>query len=129
MLSYVMVLLIAGVVGLAVYVLVLRLGVERPPTDIGETTDPSGMSSGSVSGAPATSPAAPFAAPSEHRPERRAMPEGSYVPVSPASPSWHTRLGGVMGLVIAVTGAALGIAAGLYLVGHFVAHLLHSSSP
>ena len=68
-------------------------------------------------------------APSESRPERRAAPEGSYVPVSPASPSWHTRLGGVMGLVIAVTGAALGIAAGLYLVGHFLAHLLHSASP
>jgi hypothetical protein len=103
MLSYVMVLVVAGVVGVAVYLIVLRLGAGGgSPTDVGEWT---------ATGAEPSS-----------RP-----PEGSYVPVSPSSPSWHSRVGGVMGLVIAVTVAAVGIAFGLYLFGHMVAHLLHSS--
>ena len=122
MLSYIMVLLVAVVVGLAVYVLVLRLGMQRPPTDVGEAAAPSTTQFAPQSETrPETG--------SQTRPERRMAPEGAYVPVSPASPSWHSRLGGVMGLVIAVTGAALGIAAGLYLVGHLVARLLHSAAP
>jgi hypothetical protein len=110
MLSYVMVLLIALAVGAAVYVLVLRLGADSgPPTDVGEW---------SSAPSPPTAPA-----------ESRAVPEGNYVPVAPSTPSWHSRLGGVMGLVIAVTAAALGIAAGLYLIGHVVAHLIQSAGP
>jgi hypothetical protein len=103
MLSYIMVLLIAVAVGIAVYLVVLRVGpTDRPPTDVGEWRE------------------AP-------QPPQPAQPEGSYVPVAPSSPSWHSRLGGVMGLVIAVAVAALGIAFGLYLVGHMVAHLVHSA--
>jgi hypothetical protein len=102
MLSYIMVLLIAVGVGIAVYLVVLRLGAnDGPPADVGEWRE--------------TAPPPP------------AQPEGSYVPVAPSSPSWHSRVGGVMGLVIAVTVAALGIAFGLYLVGHMVAHLVHSA--
>ncbi len=102
MLSYIMVLLIAAVVGIAVYLVVIRLGSgSAPPTDVGEWRE-----------------AAPPPPPAQG---------GSYVPVAPSSPSWHSRVGGVMGLVIAVTVAALGIAFGLYLVGHMLAHLLHSA--
>jgi hypothetical protein len=101
MLSYIMVLLIAAVVGIAVYLAVLRLGADSGPTDVGEWR--------------------------EAAPPPPSAPEGSYVPVAPSSPSWHSRVGGVMGLVIAVTVAALGIAFGLYLVGHMVAHLVHSA--
>jgi len=122
MLSYVMVLLIAGVVGLAVYLLVLRLGMDQgSPANTGEAAPTPGL------GEPPTAPSAP--PPLYTQPERRASREEAYLPLAPAGPSWHSRLGGVMGLVIAVIGAALGIAAGLYLVGHVVARLLHSAAP
>jgi hypothetical protein len=107
MLGYIMVLLIAAVVGIAVYLMVLRLGVDSgPPAEVGAPSD--------VGEWRETAPPPP------------AQPEGSFVPVAPSSPSWHSRVGGVMGLVIAVTVAALGIAFGLYLAGHMVAHLVHS---
>jgi len=106
MLGYVAVLLIAALVGVAVYLVVLRLGVRGgPPADVGEWEGGAGGSS-----------AAP-----------PAMQPGSYVPVTPSEPSWHSRMGGVMGLVIAVTIAALGIAFALYLVGHALVHLIHSA--
>jgi len=85
---------------------VLRVGVRGgPPADAGEWQ---GGTAGA--GGPPT-----------------AMQPGSYVPVTPSEPSWHSRMGGVMGLVIAVTIAALGIAFALYMVGQTIVHLIHSA--
>jgi hypothetical protein len=50
-------------------------------------------------------------------------PEG-YIRVAPGAPSWHTRLGGAMGLVIAVAVGAVALALSLWALGTFVARML-----
>ena len=49
-------------------------------------------------------------------------PEG-YIPVSSGAPSWHTRLGGAMGLVIAVAVGAIALAFSLWALMSFIARL------
>ena len=53
--------------------------------------------------------------------ERR-VPEG-YIPVSPGSPSWNSRLGGAMGLVIAVAVGAIALALSLWALVSVIARL------
>ncbi|CAN5721181.1 hypothetical protein BH18ACT17_BH18ACT17_06870 [soil metagenome] len=54
--------------------------------------------------------------------ERREAPEG-YIQVSPGSPSWNSRLGGAMGLVIAVAVGAIALALSLWALVSVVARL------
>ncbi|MGH2630763.1 MAG: hypothetical protein ACRDHI_09420 [Actinomycetota bacterium] len=55
--------------------------------------------------------------------ERPSIPDG-YIPVAPASPSWHARLGGLMGLLIAVGAGAIALALSLYAIGSLIARLV-----
>jgi hypothetical protein len=58
-------------------------------------------------------------APTERRTE---VPEG-YIPVASGAPSWHARLGGAMGLVIAVAIGAIVLALSLWALVSFVSRL------
>ncbi len=51
-------------------------------------------------------------------------PGTAYIPVVPTRGSWQSRLGGVMGLVIAIVVAAATTAFVLYEAGHFITKLL-----
>ncbi len=51
------------------------------------------------------------------------VPEG-YIPVAPGAPSWHARLGGAMGLVIAVAIGAIALAFSLWALVSFVSRLV-----
>lgn len=109
MLGYLLVLLVAGGVGYAVYWLTLRWGVRiepEVPADVGEWkgTD---------------RPPEPFL--------RDEQPD-AYLPVSAGRLSWQSRLSGVLGLAIAVAVAAVGSAFALYAVGHLIARMLQSSA-
>jgi hypothetical protein len=57
---------------------------------------------------------------------RQAVPEG-YIPVAPGGPSWNSRLGGLMGLVIAIGAGAIALALALYALGELVARLVSSA--
>ena len=50
------------------------------------------------------------------------VPDG-YIRVAGGKPSWHARLGGAMGLLIAVAVGAIGLAVSLWAVGSFLARL------
>jgi hypothetical protein len=50
------------------------------------------------------------------------VPDG-YIRVASGKPSWHARLGGAMGLLIAVAVGAIGLAVSLWAVGSFLARL------
>ena len=51
-------------------------------------------------------------------------PGTAYIPVVPTRGSWQSRLGGVMGLVIAIVIAAVTAAFVLYQAGHIITKLL-----
>jgi hypothetical protein len=79
-----------------------------------------------ASAAPDAGPAEPDEAawgggapPQSARPE---VPEG-YIPVSEGAPSWHARLGGAMGLVIAVAVGAIGLAFSLWALVELISRL------
>lgn len=57
---------------------------------------------------------------------RPTVPEG-YIPVAPGGPSWNSRLGGLMGLVIAVVAGAITLALALYALGELIARLVSSA--
>ncbi|MDH4112969.1 MAG: hypothetical protein OEV60_09875 [Actinomycetota bacterium] len=76
-------------------------------------------------GLPATGDPEPDAGPtSEPRAERTLEAPEGYIPVSPGGPSWHARLGGAMGLVIAVAVGAIALAFSLWALTSFVARLV-----
>jgi hypothetical protein len=50
------------------------------------------------------------------------VPDG-YIRVAGGRPSWHARLGGAMGLLIAVAVGAIGLAVSLWAVASFLARL------
>ena len=110
-------------VAIAVGVLVFRLtaGGDETPR-VGEptppTTDPDGAAwvGGEVFGGSQGTATTERAAGPE-------APEG-YIPVVSGVSSWHARLGGAMGLVIAVAIGAIGLALALWAAGTFVARLL-----
>ena len=66
-----------------------------------------------------------IAAPPEPGPD---APEG-YIPVGASATSWHARLGGAMGLVIAVAIGAIGLALSLWAVVSLVARLMSDAPP
>ncbi|HJR97863.1 MAG TPA: hypothetical protein VJ979_08150 [Actinomycetota bacterium] len=56
-------------------------------------------------------------------PERPIEVPDGYIRVAGGRPSWHARLGGAMGLVIAVAVGAIGLAVSLWAVVSFLARL------
>jgi hypothetical protein len=55
-------------------------------------------------------------------------PEAGSIPVVGVRPSWHSRLNGAMGLIVAVGLGAIAIAGALYLAGSMVARLISGST-
>ena len=97
-------------IAVAVGVLVFRLtagGEDRVP----EAADP------------ATVPAEGAAWTDDEVGEARPTGAQSYVLVEPGGPSWHARLGGAMGLMIAVAAGAIALALSLWALVNFVARL------
>ncbi len=111
--GYVLVLVLAVGVGAAVYQISMRWGPGAPP-DVEEWRGTEPASGALTSGSGSTLPGPPDG--------------GSYIPVSPGRPSWQSRLGGVMGLVLAVTVAAVVLALTLYELGSFISRLLSSAA-
>ena len=54
-------------------------------------------------------------------------PEAGSIPVVGARPSWHSRLGGALGLLVAVGLGAIAIAGTLYLAGTMIARLISNA--
>jgi hypothetical protein len=121
-LGTVLVLAIAVGVGVLVYRLTAG-GDERAaaadPTPPGED-DVSTWTGGEPSPAPAD--AGPSRAEADRPTQQARVPEG-YIPVSAGAASWHDRLGGAMGLVIAVAVGAIALALSLWAVVVLVARL------
>ena len=117
MLSYVLVLLIAGGVGWSVYWLTMRYAeAHQPevPEDVREWTETSASAEDGGFTPESDGPMFPSG--------------GAYVPVTQSRPSWQSRLSGLLGLAIAVTVAAISSAVALYSLGHLIARLLQSAS-
>jgi hypothetical protein len=116
--------LLVFAVAVAVGVLVYRLtagGDETPrvaePATPAPDADGSAWVGGEVFGEPREGAVA------GPEPPRAGPPEG-YIPVTPGASSWHARLGGAMGLVIAVAIGAIALALSLWAVGTLVARLV-----
>jgi hypothetical protein len=115
-------------VGVLVYRLTAGGGDAEGAEDPGAAGDVSEWSGGeAVAGHAGEAGAAPMPTGSPQRgaavSDRPAIPDG-YIPVAPASPSWHARLGGLMGLVIAVGAGAIALALSLYAIGSLIARLV-----
>jgi hypothetical protein len=110
MFGYVLVVLIAIAAGYGVYVLAMQMGA--PPPRSRDVDDWKG-----------TQPRA-----GEAEPEDAAIQPG-YAPVAPPeSPSWHSRLNGTLGLVVAVSIAAVTLAIAIYQVGHLISRMLSQAA-
>lgn len=115
--GYVIVLLLAGLAGGLVYWASMRYsgGAETSENDASSMQDENGADEGRETrlpnGASSESPPAP-------------APGTAYIPVVPTRGSWQSRLGGLMGLVIAVVIAAATTAFVLYQAGHIITKLL-----
>lgn len=110
--GYVVVLVLAVGVGAAVYWISMRWGPGAPP-DVEEWKGTEPVAGGAALEAGAV-PVPPNG--------------GSYIPVTPGRPSWQSRLGGVMGLVLAVSVAAIVLALALYEAGSLIARLMSDAS-
>lgn len=108
MLGYVLVVVIAIAAGCGVYFVALQVGAPpRPTRDVDEW-----KGSG-------TSRAEP----------EEIQTESGYAPVAPPDlPSWHDRLNGTVGLVVAVSVAAVTLAIAIYQVGHLIARLMSQAA-
>ena len=113
-----MVLAVAAAVGVLVYR--LTAGDGRPAGDADASVPGAGADVSEWSGGEAET------AGSGAGDARSAVPEG-YIPVAPGAPSWHSRLGGLMGLVIAVGAGAIALALALYAIGELIARLVSSA--
>jgi hypothetical protein len=118
------VLVLALAVGVGVLVYRLTAGGDEPaatadPARSGEH-DVSTWTGGEPSPAPADAGRSP--AVSDRPTQQSRVPEG-YIPVSAGAASWHDRLGGAMGLVIAVAVGAIALALSLWAVVVLVARL------
>jgi hypothetical protein len=111
------VLVLAIAVGVGVLVYRLTAGGEQRSGIVEPSSSGSGSGSaeeGGWSGEGRRAPSAP--SPSLEAPQ-------GYIPVSSGGPSWHARLGGVMGLVIAVAVGAIALALSLWALGSFISRL------
>lgn len=109
MLGYVLVVVIAVGAGFGVYFVAMQVGAPpRPTRDVDEWKG---------TGTPRPEP-----------PEEIAT-ESGYAPVAPPDvPSWHSRLNGTVGLVLAISLAAVTLAIAIYQVGHLVARLMSQAA-
>jgi hypothetical protein len=108
MLGYVLVGVIAIAAGFGVYALAMQMGAPPPRgRDVEEW-----KGTGAVSAQPDDVPVQP-----------------GYAPVAPPdAPSWHSRLNGTLGLVVAVSLAAVTLAIAIYQVGHLIARLMSQAA-
>jgi hypothetical protein len=112
-LGYAIVMVLAVAVGMLVYRISMSVGATTAPADVEEW-----RATASGTNAPAAEPNIMVGGPEgEH-----------YIPVSAGRPSWHSRLGGAMGLLVAVTAAALILAFTLYETGSLIVRLLSSAA-
>ena len=111
MLGYVLVVVIAVAAGCGVYAVAMQVGAPPPRSrDVDEWKG---------TGRPVAEPAEP----------EDMGAEPGYAPVAPPDiPSWHSRLNGTMGLVLAVSLAAVTLAIALYQVGHLIARLMSQAA-
>jgi hypothetical protein len=111
MLGYLLVLVIAGAVGFGVYTIAMQVGAPpRPTRDVDEWKGTR-------------------ASRSEPEEPQEIQTETGYAPVAPPDlPSWHSRLNGTVGLVLAVSLAAVTLAIAIYQVGHFIARLMSQAA-
>lgn len=127
MLGYIIVVALALAVGALVYLVSMRLG------DATDSTDRAG---------PRMRPAKTRADPLGRRADP-SLPEaplplepsvasegggGSYIPVSGGRPSWQSRLNGAMGLVVAISVAAITLAIALYEAGSLIVRLMSNAA-
>ena len=103
--------LLVLVIAVGVGVLVYRL--TAGPEAIGATgaQDPEAGDPGAWTEGGATTPERPVE-----------LPEG-YIPVAPVKAGWHARLGGAMGLVIAVAVGAIALALSVWALVEFVSRM------
>jgi hypothetical protein len=113
LLGYIVVVLVALGVGAGVYRFSMDFGAARDASVVEEWKDDPAPSAGGF-GAGGEVPASPSGR--------------SYIPIAPGRPSWQSRLGGVMGLVVAVSLAAAALALGLYEIGSLIARLLSNAA-
>ena len=108
MLGYVLVLVIAVAAGFGVYTIAMQVGAPPRPTRDAEEWKGTRASRSEPEEVPA---------------------ESGYAPVAPPDvPSWHSRLNGTVGLVLAVSLAAVTLAIAMYQVGHLIAHLMSKAA-
>lgn len=111
--------LLVLVIAVGVGVLVYRLTAGPDPVEAQGSGDPDARApeagdAGAVPEGDATTPPQPG-----HPVE---PPEG-YIPVAPGRASWHSRLGGAMGLVIAVAVGAIALALSVWALVEFVSRM------
>lgn len=111
MVGYLVVLVVAAVVGVGVYWVSMRLISDEAAPDVAEWQG-TGLVPPEPGAAPQAQPSIPMGT------------GGSYIPVSAGSPSWQARVGGIMGLVVAVGVASLMLAFALYEAGTMIARLM-----
>jgi len=110
MLGYVLVVLIAAGAGYGVYFIAMQVGAPPRPTRDVEEWKGTGTSH-------------------EESLEELPMEGGAYAPVAPPDvPSWHSRLNGAVGLLLAVSLAAATLAIAIYQLGHFFARLMSKAA-
>ncbi len=120
MLGTILILLIACAVGAFVYWLTLRLGVRAEPDVPADVREWQGEQ-------PESEPSTGIMLEADD-PQPGPPGTGAYLPVTPSRPSWQSRVGGVMGLLIAVVLAAAAAAFAIYSVGHLIGRLLRSAN-
>jgi len=106
--------LLVLVIAVGVGVLVYRLTAGPEPADAEVRGDPQ-------PGDPVARPDDGAAPPPP--PERPVEPPEGYIPVAPGRASWHSRLGGAMGLVIAVAVGAIALALSVWALVEFVSRM------
>jgi hypothetical protein len=127
-LGYVIVLLLAVAAGGLVYWASMRFAGEADPSRADDppasgTPRPGERGSASASADDGGTDDGDLEAPPGN-----GLPGTAYIPVVSARGSWQGRLGGVMGLVIAVVVAAATIAFVLYEAGHIISKLLSGAT-
>ena len=118
------VLVLAAAVGVLVYR--LTAGSDGPVHDPDAPGHGAGADVAEWRGREADSPSAAAGGLATDVEPRQRVPEG-YIPVAPGDPSWNSRLGGLMGLVIAIGAGAIALALALYALGELIARLVSSA--
>ena len=106
--------LLVLVIAVGVGVLVYRLTAGPDAVEAQGSVDPETGDEAAWSGGDATTPT---------QPDRPDEPREGYIPVAPGRASWHSRLGGAMGLVIAVAVGAIALALSVWALVELVSRM------